>query len=136
MSEFASSLKAPRLYGPPEKKGVCGFTLIQVPPPHKHVPFTQPLRVTRLLLDVCVVLEPLWDPYRSFRGRGAGRLGLVEDGYQVGGDVLAHPVVAVGGEVEAVVPVLFAGVGGEGVVGYRGVEVEGVAWGSVSVACE
>lgn len=39
----------------------------------------------------------------------------------------AHPVVAVGREVDAVIPVLVAVCCSEGVVGYRGMEVEDVA---------
>ena len=111
----------------PPKRGIYEYVLIQVPPPHKHIPPTQPLRIPRFLLNVRVVLEPSWNPYRPLGRRGAGRLGLAEDRDEVRSDVVAHPVVAVGGEVEAIVPVLLAGVGGKGVIGYRGVEVEGIA---------
>lgn len=105
---------------------------MQVRLPHKHISLTQLLRVPALLIYlpggpiVPRGLVRLRAAGGGARGRG---FGLGEEGEEVGGYFGAHPVVAVRGEVEAVVPVFLAAFGGEGVVGDRGVEVEGVAGG-------
>ena len=97
---------------------------MQVRLPHKHIPLTQPLRIPRLLVNLRAVLT---GPARNARWLPARSAIPTEQGDQVRRDVVPHPVVAGGREMEAVIPVLLTVRGRESVVGDGGVEVEGVA---------